>query len=130
VFTSVVERREKEENEGELFTTTIIADAIVSFFISKFEKMNKNDTGFLNPYAVSLPDRISLVLASFKHEYRDKIIHTNQTDSDIQAVKKIIKKSEIEGDISGEEVIMLAKLRRFIINNKISTSNKLAEYVS
>lgn len=88
----------------------VYADLVIKAVLAKIKAMETLDRGILSDTSVTTFDRLIVIVGSLNPRYRDRLLSTKPTSEDVDSV---VRASDVS--LYDEEVILMAKLRRFVI---------------
>jgi len=90
-----------------------VADLILKTVVVKLNALEETDKGLLSNLSVTIFDRLGVILNTVKPRYFENVIKTEPKQEDIDSVLQLVRENGL--DVGKEEVVLLAKLRRYII---------------
>jgi len=90
------------------------ADLVVKAVAVKLQAMEELDSGLLSRTSVTTIDRVAVVLGTVKLQYQEKVLATEPTEEDLEVARRVLEESGVE--FGKEELVALAKLRRYVAN--------------
>jgi hypothetical protein len=95
-----------------------LADLVVKTVAVKLQAMEELDSGLLSRTSVTTIDRVAVVLGTVKLQYQEKVLATEPTEEDLEVARRVLEESGVE--FGKEELVALAKLRRYVANRTAS----------
>ena len=89
------------------------ADAVIYAVLAKIKAMEKRGVGLISASSVTSIDRLAVIIGSVPRTSQNAVIDTIPLTYDIERVLSIAKSMGLE--LGKEEVILLSKLRRFVL---------------
>jgi len=91
-----------------------LADLVVKTVAVKLQAMEELDSGLLSRTSVTRVDRLAVILGTVKLQYQEKVLDTEPAEEDLEVARRMLEESGVE--FGKEELVALAKLRRYVAN--------------
>ncbi|MEM2195969.1 MAG: hypothetical protein QW290_02670 [Sulfolobales archaeon] len=95
-----------------MIESEVVSDLIIKTIALKIKAMEDEGNGLFSETGITSLDRVVVIMNVVRPEHYDKLMATEPSREDINAVVKIFMDTGIS--LGKEEVVILAKLRNFI----------------